>query len=186
MYERQNFGQLARNVFTPILNGSTLFRLIESSRGVETVELITHITRYSQLTLRKEALDEIDALFEEILGGWNTFEAYRSRFAMLNKCFDDEPLGSVQRIGIFNDLTGALFSRIYPMIARRGGHIYVYSDMSETFSFTEFALDMRSMTVKYDFEYIPHFETLISAENIIGCHRLRCLGRSWCFGLFTR
>ena len=129
--------------------------MIESFRGVETVELITHITRYSQLTLRERALDEIDALFEEILGGWNTFEAYRSRFAMLNKCFDDEPLGSVQRIGIFNDLTGALFSRIYPMIARRGGHIYVYSDISETFSFTEFALDMRSATVKYEFEYTP-------------------------------
>ena len=127
--------------------------------------MITHITRYSQLTLRERALDEIDALFEEILGGWDTFEAYRSRFAMLNKCFDGEPLESAQRIAIFNDLTGALFSRIYPMIARRGGHIFVYSDMSETFSFTEFALDMRSTTVKYEFEYTPNFETLISAEN---------------------
>ena len=164
LYERQHVGALARNVFSSILSGSKLFQLIEKSKGIETVELITHITRYSHMTIRERAINEINALLEEVIGGWDTFEAYRSRFDMLNQCFDSEPLSLSKQVCIFNDLTGTLFSRIYPMIARRRGEIYVYSDISETFSYSEFALDMRSDTVQYKFEYIPQFESILGKE----------------------
>ena len=165
LYDRQFFGSVARKAFSEIFSNVTLFRIIEESRGIETVDLITHIMQYRNLSLRERSLDEIEAIFEEVIGGWPTFEAYRTRYDLLNQCFDKEPYSNAKCVGIFNDLTGALFSRIYPMVARGGGHIYVYSDLRDTFSYTEFALDMRSDTVEYDCEYIPNFEVLIKSEH---------------------
>ena len=82
-----------------------------------------------------------------------------------SKSLDETSTNASVLVGIFNDLTGALFSRIYPMVARKGGHIYVYSDLRETFSYTEFALDMRSQTVQYECEYTPSFDSLIKTEQ---------------------
>ena len=108
--KRMEIAMRAREQFSQILEKSSIYKELLLSRGTESSNLMSEV-------LLKQSIDSNEKAITEAICAQETIQAYRAQVQWFQKVIRSVQYECMQSVTIINDITGVLFSMLYPLCA---------------------------------------------------------------------